>query len=126
MLVKHAKQLARDWVVEQAGRRSPLPDTCLVLDQLRSPEQVLSDYRLAGGFRRPSVIFDPSGHLAALQATVSRDFARRDWIRRRWQHPRSRILEQLAALNASEPSHDRVTAWVSTVPARSRTTAVAS
>ncbi|SRR5712691_10479542 len=78
------------------------------LDEVRSPEQVLADYHLAGGFRGPSIVLDPSGHLQALQAVVSRDFARRDWVVRRCQHARSRILEQLDGLDQAYPFHDQV------------------
>ncbi len=86
--------------------------TCLSLSQLRSPEQVLGHYHLAGGFRTPSIILDPSGHLTALQKSVSRDFAKREWVRRRCNHARSRILEQLAAMNTSHPVHDQVIGWL--------------
>ena len=86
--------------------------TCLSLAELGSPEQVLGHYHLAGGFRTPSIILDPSGQLGALQAAVSRDFGRLQWVRRRCAHARSRILEQLDALNSAEPFHDRVIGWL--------------
>ena len=86
--------------------------TSLSLDDIGSPEIVLGHYHLAGGFRTPSIILDPSGRLTALQAAVSRDFAKREWVRRRCEHARSRILEQLAALNASNPFHDQVIGWL--------------
>src|SRR3982750_1720547 len=41
--------------------------TSLPIEQIRSPEVVLGDYHLAGGFRTPSVIADPTGHLTELQ-----------------------------------------------------------
>jgi hypothetical protein len=86
--------------------------TCLSLAELGSPEQILGHYHLAGGFRTRSIILDPSGHLTALQAAVSRDFARREWVRRRCGHARSRILEQLDALSAAGPFHDQVVGWL--------------
>jgi hypothetical protein len=86
--------------------------TPLSFDQLRSPEQVLRHYHLAGGFRTPSIILDPSGRLTALQAAVAREFARRAWIRLRCEHARSRILEQLDGLNAAQPFHDQVIGWI--------------
>lgn len=52
-------------------------------DALRSPEAVLGDYHLAGAFRTPSVILDPTGTLTALQDNVSRQFAQRGWVRAR-------------------------------------------
>jgi hypothetical protein len=86
--------------------------TCLPLSQIRTPEEVLSDYHLAGGFRTRSVVLDPSGHLSALQSSVSRDFARGNWVRRRRDHAKNRILKQLAAIDTSDPLHDQVTGWV--------------
>ena len=86
--------------------------TSLSVDELRSPEQVLGHYHLAGGFRTPSVILDPSGQLTALQRAVSRDFAMVEWVRRRCQHARSRVLHQLEAWNASDPFYDQVVGWL--------------
>ncbi len=161
MRVSDAKSMARDWVMNEAGRLvgfhgayfagsanwladdAQLPPTSdldlnvvlssgdpppkrgkfvhggVLLDvtfvslaQLGSPEQVLGHYHLAGGFRRPGIILDPSGDLSALQAAVSRDFARREWIYRRCEHARRRILEQLDTLDEADPFHDQVLRWV--------------
>ena len=38
---------------------------------VRSPEIVLGRYQLAGSFRTPGIILDPSGRLTALQAAVA-------------------------------------------------------
>jgi hypothetical protein len=60
-------------------------------DQLGSAEQVLSQYHLAGSFAGSSVIADPSGRLTALQRAVSRDYAKRHWVRRRCAHARDKV-----------------------------------
>jgi hypothetical protein len=73
----------------------------LPLARVQTAEQVLGDYHLAGGFRTPGIIADPSGHLATLQRVVAREFARRPWVRRRCEHARRRVLEGLAALDPS-------------------------
>jgi hypothetical protein len=86
--------------------------TSLSLAELGSPEHVLGHYHLAGGFRVPTIIVDPSGQLTALQAAVSRDFARRVWVRRRCAHARSRVLQQLDALEPADPFHDQVIRWL--------------
>jgi hypothetical protein len=80
-------------------------------EQLRSPEHVLGTYNLAGSFHVPSIILDPSGHLAALQEVVSRDYARRRWVRRRCQDARDKILHGFAR-NPADPWHDHVVAWL--------------
>jgi hypothetical protein len=161
MLVRDAREVAREWVIEEGSRlpgfsgayhagstnwlpgRSTLPptsdvDVVVVLsdssrhagrgkfiyrdvllevsylssDQLRSPIQVLGDYHLAGGFRTPSVIVDPSGRLTALQTAVSRDYAKRRWVHMRCEHASGRVLEHLGSMNRSASLHDRVTAWL--------------
>jgi hypothetical protein len=86
--------------------------TPLALELVRTPEAALGHYHLAGGFRRRGIILDPSGHLSALQAAVSREFARRRWVRARCAHARGRILEQLAALNPAAPFHEQVIGWL--------------
>jgi hypothetical protein len=107
MLVKRAKAVARQWVIEEAskvpgfhgayvaGSTNWLPDdvalpatsdldinivftgpgvpnergkfvyrgvlleiTSLSLEQLQSPDMILGDYHLAGGFRTPNIILD--------------------------------------------------------------------
>src|SRR5437764_12289475 len=119
MIVKHAKDVARQWVIEEASRTPgfvgafyhgstnwlpdeavlpatsdvdlmvvlagpDLPDKSgkfsyrgvllqvgyLTSDELRSPGMVLGVSHLAGSFRTPSIIADPSGHLTTLQEAV--------------------------------------------------------
>ena len=161
MLVKDAKDVARQWVTDEAskapgfygafyaGSTNWLPDeavfpstsdvdlwvvladpdppaklgkfirrdvildvSCLPDDQLRYSDQILGDYHMAGCFRTPSIIADPSGRLTKLQAAVSRDFANRRWVYRRCEHARNRVLRNLRSLKESDPFHDQVTAWL--------------
>jgi hypothetical protein len=84
----------------------------LSLEQLQSPDLILGHYHLACGFRTPSIIVDPSGQLTELQAAVGLDYARRQWVHRRCEHARQRVLEGLAALDESEPFHDQVIGWL--------------
>jgi hypothetical protein len=159
--VKEAKEIARQWVVEEASRApgfygafyagsanwlsddAVLPatsdlDLWVVLtdpkppdklgkfiyrgvllevsyqpsDQLQTPDQVLGDYHQAGSFRTPSIILDPSGQLSELQAAVSKDFARRQWVVKRCEHARDRVLRNLQSLSESQPLHDQVSSWL--------------
>ena len=84
----------------------------LVDDQPGSPEEVLGDYHMAGAFRTPGIISDPSGKLRGLQASVSGDFAKRRWVYKRCEHARDKVLGHLGRLKESEPFHDQVTAWL--------------
>jgi hypothetical protein len=100
---KPGKFLYRDVILEV----SYLPE-----GQVRSPHQILGDYHMACCFRTPSIISDPSGRLSEIQTAVSRDFARRRWVRARCGHARDRVLRNLRSLEDSEPFHDKVTAWL--------------
>lgn len=81
-------------------------------DRLRSPDEILGDYLLAGGLREAELIADPTGRLAATRNVVVRDFARRRWVRRRCAHARGRVLDRLRELRGSDPFHDQVLSWV--------------
>src|SRR3954453_9379701 len=73
--------------------------THLPLNLVRSPEQVLGHAALAGGFRVPSVIVDPTGHLTALQRAVARSHADPSWVRRRCEDAQARFLACLDGPN---------------------------
>jgi hypothetical protein len=81
-------------------------------DQVRSPDLVLGQYHLAGSFRTPGIILDPSGRLTALQVAVSKEYAKRQWVYRRCEDARERVLRNLRSLDAAAPFHDQVTAWL--------------
>jgi hypothetical protein len=84
----------------------------LSLDQLPSPDHVLGQSHLAGSFAAPSVILDPSGHLTRLQEAVSREYATRRWVRKRCEHARDKVLNNLQGLSESAPFHDQVMPWL--------------
>lgn len=81
-------------------------------DQVRSPELVLGQSHLAGSFRTPSVILDPSGQLTELQAAVAKDFAKQRWVVARCEQVRNKILAHLQSLDEPAPLHEQVTAWL--------------
>jgi hypothetical protein len=54
---------------------------------------------MAGSFRTPSIIADPSGRLTELRAAVSRDFAKRRWVYKRYEHAKNRGLRNLRSLD---------------------------
>jgi hypothetical protein len=81
--VKLGKFLYRDVLLEVSYISS---------DALGSPDQILGQAHVAGSFRDPSVIADPSGHLTRLQAAVSRDFCQRRWVRKRCKGAEEKAL----------------------------------
>ena len=54
-----------------------------------SPETVLANPEIAHHLTVDGVLFDPSGVLADLKGPVTRDYARRQWVRARVEHERS-------------------------------------
>jgi hypothetical protein len=86
--------------------------TYLSWDQLRSSEQVLASYHLAGSFRTDTILADPTGRLAGLHAATAREHAKRSWVRRRCENAERRIVDRLGRLDAAEPLHDQVTTWL--------------
>ena len=160
MLAKHAREVARHWIMENAasipgfsgaffhGSINWLPDDAelaatsdvdvmvvlaertlppkpgkfiyrnvllevshLSAELLQSPEMVLGQHQLAGSFRIPGIILDPSGHLTRLQAAVAQDYAKRRWVRRRCESARDKILHGFS-LDAAAPLHDQAMAWL--------------
>jgi hypothetical protein len=77
--------------------------THLPAEQVQSAQDVLGHFHLAGNFRTPNVILDPTGELTALQAAVSRDFATRGWVLARTEHARSIVSERLQDVDESQP-----------------------
>ena len=84
----------------------------LPVERLGSPEMVLGRPELAGSFRGPSIILDPSGLLTRLQVAVARDYARRRWVRERCTGTRDNILRYLRLLDKQAPFHEVVTNWL--------------
>lgn len=161
MIVKHAKDVARQWVMEEArtaggfcgafyhGSTTWLPDDAVLPatsdvdvvivhadpnpptkhgkviyrdvlldisylpdDQLQSPDQILGLSHLAGSFRTATIILDPLGRLTALQAAVSKEYAKRRWVYQRCEHARGKILRNLAEVHEAAPFHDQVVPWL--------------
>jgi len=105
--VRDRAKFLRDGVLIEVTRFS--------VDQLGTPERVLRDCHLASAFRTPSVILDPTGHLTALQSAVSRDFAKRYWVRQRCEDVVGRILDmtdRLARLTRPPGLYEQVVGWV--------------
>lgn len=86
--------------------------TYLSWNQLRSVEEMLSSYHLAGSFRVDTVIADPTGDLRRLQSQVSRRFAERFWVRRRCEDAQQKVERNLRSIAPTTPWPDQVTAWL--------------
>lgn len=80
--------------------------------QLQSPDVILGQYNIAGSFAVPSIISDPSGQLTRLQAAVSSDYAKHQWVYQRCQNARDKVLHNIESLNESAPFHDQVAVWL--------------
>lgn len=86
----------------------------LPASQIQSADQVLGVSHLAGSLRADSVIADPAGQLRAVQAGVSKDFAKRAWVTRRCEHAEQKVRANLQSLSGAEarPFHDQVLPWL--------------
>ncbi len=108
--------LADDYPLMKPGKFSYrgvlLEVSSLSSAELRSPDLVLGQSHLAGSFRTPGIIADPTGRLTTFQAAVSRDYAKRHWVRRRCEHARDKVLQNLQSLREANPFHDQVAAWL--------------
>jgi hypothetical protein len=94
-------------------RRGVLLEVSFLPTELfRSAESILGRFQLASSFRAPSVISDPSGRLADLQAAVAAGHARRLWVRERCQGVHDNILRFLRSLDETAPFYDGVSAWL--------------
>ena len=80
--------------------------------ELQTPEQILGQSHLASSFMGPSIIADPTGHLTALQLVVARDYAKREWVVKRCEDVRAKILRNLDSIKVTDPFHDQVSAWL--------------
>lgn len=79
--------------------------------QLDAPERILADYHLAGTFRHTTILADPSGALAALQAEVTRHFAERRWVWRRCEQARDKVLAGLDHLDPAASLSANAIGW---------------
>ncbi len=84
----------------------------LSIEELRSTEQVLGSFYLAGSFHRPGIIADTSGWLTTLQQEVAAQYGDLHWVRQRCSHAQQTALNFLHTLNEHVPLHDQVTSWL--------------
>jgi len=80
-------------------------------DQFQAADLMLGS-EVASSFKAAIILSDSSGRLSKLQAQVSKDCAKRKWVRKRCEVARGSVLATLNALNASEPFHDQVNYWL--------------
>lgn len=105
----------RDRLGVLAYRDVILDITCRPSAELQSPEAILGDYQMAGHFRTPNIILDSMGQLTELQAAVSNDYAKREWVYRRCEHAKAKVLGLAPPwyrLNESDPFHEQVVHWL--------------
>lgn len=81
-------------------------------EEMQSPECILGDSQLAGGFQSAHILADPTGHLARLQDEVASQYANRGWVRERCLHARNKVLGCFRSLEEPAPFHDHVSAWL--------------
>lgn len=78
---------------------------------VETPERVLGEYNLAGSFRSPGILADPTGHLSEVQRAVAENFAKRRWVRARCEQAMEKVRSGFP-LREDAPFHDQVIAWL--------------
>jgi hypothetical protein len=81
-------------------------------EEVETANQILGHYHLAGSFRKPTIIADPSGHLAALQAVTIRDFAKRSWVERRVASATDAVRQRVRGIGDDKPFHTQAARWL--------------
>jgi hypothetical protein len=121
--VSEARALAARWVAEHAAGTPGFAGALLGGSAAWSPAHaelpassdvdvmVVTDDQ-AGLLRPGTVLADPSGRLARLQAATATDYPRRAWVRRRCRDAEQRILAGLERLDPSAPLPTQVLAWL--------------
>jgi hypothetical protein len=84
----------------------------LSLDEVRTPEQVLGHYHLAGSVCTGEIIVDATGHLATLQESVKARFAERAWVEHRSAQARDTVLARIEAVSEDQPFEAQVMSWL--------------
>ncbi|HET7559139.1 MAG TPA: hypothetical protein VFK80_04185 [Limnochordia bacterium] len=84
----------------------------LPAEDVRSAEHVLGLSHLAGSFRAPGIIADPTGELTRLQVAVAQGYAKRKWVRRRCEHAQAKVFGNLEFQRAGEAFHDQAMAFL--------------
>jgi len=86
--------------------------TYISRDELGSAEQILGLSHLAGSFRAPGIIDDPTGRLTALQQAVAAQYAQRRWVRARCEYAAGKLSQNLHSIDPAAPFHDQVMPWL--------------
>lgn len=85
-------------IVEVTYRGLPIEAGVTSMAAYASPEVVLANPEIAHHLTVESSLYDPEGVLAALQVPVTREYARRRWVRARVQHEREGFAAALGLL----------------------------
>jgi hypothetical protein len=56
------------------------------LDEIETPDQILSHAAYGCHFTVPNTISDPTGHVLEIQKAVAKDFEKEKWVRKRCEH----------------------------------------
>ena len=83
----------------------------IAFDAVNAPATVLGTYNLAPSFRANSVLADPTGVLATVQAEVARHFADPEWIDARIAQAAEKVRSGFA-VEPGAPLHAQVTSWL--------------
>lgn len=84
----------------------------LPADEIKTAEDILGAYHLAGSFHRPSILADKTGRLTRLQQQVASVYATRTWVLRRVHQAEAKVRSHLNFMDQAQNVFQRVTAWL--------------
>jgi hypothetical protein len=84
----------------------------LPADTFSDPQRLLTDYHVATGLRRDTIIADPTGLLRRAHRAVAAHFADHDQVLRRCAGARDVIVSRLTAIDDTRPWHEQVIGWL--------------
>lgn len=84
----------------------------LAADDIASPDRVLAHYHLGRSMAGTTILADPAGVLAPLQADVARRFADPEWIARRIAAATGTVHDRIDAIANHAPLETRFMSWL--------------
>lgn len=86
--------------------------THIPFSHIKSVEEVLENYHLAGAFKINTIITDPTGYLTQLQHDVAQHFSKKKWVRKRYENALQKVENGLESLDPLGPLHSQVMSWL--------------
>lgn len=92
-----------------ANRSGLLEVGFVTLAEITEIDTILADYHLAGSFRKPTTICDPTGKITEIQTAAAAQYADAEFVLHRLKHARQNALSFQDGYASAVTLHDQVT-----------------